>query len=483
MTQAAATATPSRPSPADFGFEREHRPEAGGAETGDRRPLGRAGVIRTPHGDIQTPAFIPVGTKATVKAMLPETVAQLGGQAVLANAYHLFLQPGADIVDEAGGLGRFMNWPGPTFTDSGGFQVMSLGVGFKKVISMEEHAHDDSAVIARTKDRLAHVDEDGVPFKPSITGDDITRSALNRLERWALDIADRSLDEVRRRWPEAHRFIVEEVHPTRTVAALKSYKGLIDRWWQFWNHRADLMRRIRRQSHVVVYSKVTKYPICMLADSSSIFTNKVLLIENGRPDMFAICLSSLFCGWLIRFGGGKLEGRFQLSISESVTKYPVPEQSVASAGVEAATQFNRLAAEFSAANGCGLTDVMNAIHSPNNSDATIAELRRLLSSIDAEVAAAYGWSDVDVTYDFREFDGGSANDKWRWALSADATAMLLDRLVTLNRERFQAAASANGGGRASSRTRWRARFENSQTSFDLEAAASTTSTRQRRTRP
>jgi hypothetical protein len=156
---------------------------------------------------------------------------------------------------------------------------------------------------------------------------------------------------------------------------------------------------------------------------------------------------------------------------------------VASAGVEAAAQFNRLAVEFSATNDCGLTDVMNAIHSPNDSDATIVELRRLLSSIDAEVAAAYGWSDVDVTYDFRDFDGGSANDKWRWALSADATATLLDRLVTLNRERFEAAANTNGGGRASSRTRRRASAEYSQTSFDLEAAASTTSTRQRRTRP
>ena len=62
---------------------------------------------------------------------------ELGAQAVLANAYHLYLQPGPDIVDEAGGLGAFMNWPGPTFTDSGGFQVMSLGVGFKKVLSMD----------------------------------------------------------------------------------------------------------------------------------------------------------------------------------------------------------------------------------------------------------------------------------------------------------------------------------------------------------
>jgi len=158
------------PSP-DFGFRLTQRLESGGAHGSGGRPLGRLGVIQTPHGDIETPAFTPVGTKATVKAMLPETVRTLGGQAVLANAYHLFLQPGADIVDEAGGLGRFMNWPGPTLTDSGGFQVMSLGVGFKKVISMNEQAYADAEVIARTKDRLAHVDEDGVTFKSFINGD------------------------------------------------------------------------------------------------------------------------------------------------------------------------------------------------------------------------------------------------------------------------------------------------------------------------
>ena len=125
--------------------------------------LGRTGTISTPHGEIQTPAFIAVGTKATVKAVLPEAVADLGAQAVLANAYHLYLQPGADILDEAGGLGAFMNWQGPTFTDSGGFQVMSLGSGFKKVIDMKsvDHSGPDDAV-APGKERLAHVDEDGV---------------------------------------------------------------------------------------------------------------------------------------------------------------------------------------------------------------------------------------------------------------------------------------------------------------------------------
>lgn len=132
--------------------------------------LGRAGVIHTPHGDIATPAFIAVGTQATVKAVLPEAMKELGAQAILANAYHLYLQPGPDIVDEAGGLGAFMNWPGPTFTDSGGFQVMSLGVGFKKVLAMDTARVQADDVIADGKERLAHVDDDGVTFRSHLNG-------------------------------------------------------------------------------------------------------------------------------------------------------------------------------------------------------------------------------------------------------------------------------------------------------------------------
>jgi len=132
--------------------------------------LGRTGEITTPHGTIQTPAFIPVGTKATVKSVLPESMGSLGAQALLANAYHLYLQPGPDILDEAGGLGRFMNWSGPTFTDSGGFQVLSLGVGFKKVIAMDEETFRSDEVIADHKERLAHVDDDGVTFKSHLDG-------------------------------------------------------------------------------------------------------------------------------------------------------------------------------------------------------------------------------------------------------------------------------------------------------------------------
>ena len=119
---------------------------------------------------IQTPAFIPVGTKATVKSVLPESMKDLGAQALLANAYHLYLQPGPDILDEAGGLGKFMNWPGPTFTDSGGFQVLSLGVGCKKVLAMDSTTFRSDDVIAHKKERLAHVDDEGVTFKSHLDG-------------------------------------------------------------------------------------------------------------------------------------------------------------------------------------------------------------------------------------------------------------------------------------------------------------------------
>ncbi len=131
---------------------------------------GRSGVIRTPHGEIRTPAFIAVGTKASVKAVLPETMRELGAQALLANAYHLYLQPGPDIVAEAGGLGAFMNWPGPTFTDSGGFQIMSLGAGLGKVLMADPDRVQADDLVASGKQKLARVDDDGATFTSHLDG-------------------------------------------------------------------------------------------------------------------------------------------------------------------------------------------------------------------------------------------------------------------------------------------------------------------------
>ena len=86
----------------------------------------RAGIFYTPHGEILTPVFAPVGTQASVQSLTPSQLSNLGASLILANTYHLYLRPGDDLIAEMGGLHQFMNWPGPLLTDSGGFQVFSL---------------------------------------------------------------------------------------------------------------------------------------------------------------------------------------------------------------------------------------------------------------------------------------------------------------------------------------------------------------------
>lgn len=143
--------------------------------------LGRAGELTTAHGVIKTPAFVTVGTKATVKALTPEAVKAVGAQVVLANTYHLYLQPGEDIVKAAGGFPKFMNWEGPTMTDSGGFQVFSLGAAYGhrlgKIVQaseLEKSDTDEVSVydqsVASQHGRLAIIDEEGVSFTSHVDG-------------------------------------------------------------------------------------------------------------------------------------------------------------------------------------------------------------------------------------------------------------------------------------------------------------------------
>lgn len=204
--------------------------------SGDPR-FARVGTIYTPHGTIHTPAFIPVGTKAAIKAMLPEQLEAVGAQALLANAFHLYLQPGYKLVESGGGIGPFMNWNHPTFTDSGGFQVLSLGSGYKKTISMDT----ETSFNTPRSSRRAFVDDDGVNFLSHLDGsshrftpevsmriqhalgadicfafDELTSladpyeyqiEALDRTHRWA----ERSLAEFRR---------LQAEHPERNYQAL-----------------------------------------------------------------------------------------------------------------------------------------------------------------------------------------------------------------------------------------------------------------------
>ncbi|MES2135104.1 MAG: tRNA guanosine(34) transglycosylase Tgt [Patescibacteria group bacterium] len=143
----------------------------------------RVGVVNTPHGSFKTPAFVAVGTKGTVKAVLPDDLKKSAGvEVALANTYHLFLQPGEETIAEAGGLHSFMGWDGPLFTDSGGFQVFSLGVGFGKGVSKFHPSTEDVGFrkpnipavydedVRSQHGKLAIVDDEGVSFTSHIDG-------------------------------------------------------------------------------------------------------------------------------------------------------------------------------------------------------------------------------------------------------------------------------------------------------------------------
>jgi queuine tRNA-ribosyltransferase/7-cyano-7-deazaguanine tRNA-ribosyltransferase len=132
----------------------------------------RRGRLETPHGVIQTPAFVPVGTQATVKTLDPRDLKDVKAQAVLANTYHLYLRPGSKLVAKAGGLHTFMNWDRPIMTDSGGFQVFSLGWGLEHGVSKISNIFPGESTKGpgESKTKLATVDERGVTFRSHLDG-------------------------------------------------------------------------------------------------------------------------------------------------------------------------------------------------------------------------------------------------------------------------------------------------------------------------
>ena len=154
----------------------------------------RAGVLTTPHGEVRTPAFMPVGTQAAVKALAPEDVRGAGAEIVLSNTYHLLLRPGVELIERFGGLHRFMAWDGPILTDSGGFQVFSLGhlrtltddsVTFRSHIDGSEHTlTPESAVEAQ--ERIGSDIAMALDHCPSYgDGEAAIRESMERTHRWA----------------------------------------------------------------------------------------------------------------------------------------------------------------------------------------------------------------------------------------------------------------------------------------------------------
>lgn len=293
-------------------------------------------------------------------------------------------------------------------------------------------------------------------LRPYVTGDDLTGSALTQLNRWALDVADRDLATIASQWPEAHRFLMEVVHPTRTPEELQSYPGLAQRWWQFARHRTDQVTQLRAISaKCIVFAKAAKYQVSFVAPSDWIYTNKIILVALERPDLHVLFLGSAFQTWLHNFSVQSLGAdnkTTSLSISKAFWTFPMPDAVVRGDGLDAAIEFQAIVEAWSKTNRAGMTDAMNAVHSASVDDEAVVKMRLLRRRIDDVIADAYDWSDLDFAHDFRQDVDADGATVVRHGLAPSIRTEILSRLIVLNRARHESAGvPAQARGRTATR--------------------------------
>lgn len=247
--------------------------------------------------------------------------------------------------------------------------------------------------------------EENCLLVPYVSGDDITSAPLMSPKRWCLDIGDRPLQDLEAQWPAASEFIREVVKPTRTEEALKSYKGLYSRWWQFWNHRADQMRRLRKSERCFVLPKVAMQLQGVPSTTKSVFTNKVLVVGLEEPFIEALLHSSVFRIWIEEFCSGTL-GRvacYTLTVN-AVQMMPRPVSALSPSGREAAMQFSELITSWCQEQEAGARALHTELANETSSDKDIIQLRSLLHEVNKGVFQSYGMDPPSQAY-------GSFKDK------------------------------------------------------------------------
>ncbi len=225
---------------------------------------------------------------------------------------------------------------------------------------------------------------------PYVSGEDITSAPLMSPKRWCLDIGDRSLEDLETHWPIAAEFIMEVVKPTRTEEALKSYKGLYERLWQFWNHRAGQMGRLRKSERCFALPTVAMQLQGAPSTTKSVFTNKVLVVGLEEPFTEALLHSSVFRIWIEEFCSGTL-GRvacYTLTV-KAVQMMPRPVLALSPLGIEAATHFSETITNWCQGRDVGVRSLHSALANEGPDDDEIIKMRSLLREIDKEVFRAY----------------------------------------------------------------------------------------------
>lgn len=295
---------------------------------------------------------------------------------------------------------------------------------------------------------------------PFVSGTDLTDHALLGETRWCVDPLDATLEEVEARSPLTAQYLREVVQPSRPADLLKPYKGLIDRWWQFWNHRASDYRRLREHPRCLVAPTVAKYWFALPADSNWVYNKKVRVMGHLPPDQEKVLHSDVFDVWVWEHSG-RIKKDLSVTL-DALASFPLPP----------ATGDDDLAAQWTtslvAASRTykGVTNTLNAFHNPDHREAAILELRKIRQAINDAVAADLALDADLVQLQFIDTDYGP-----RYSVDAEQRAALLSHLSQLNRARHAmqpAAAAASPRGRRTSKPKGQAAVDDTIALFPSE---------------
>jgi hypothetical protein len=298
-----------------------------------------------------------------------------------------------------------------------------------------DNSKGTSFIVNSTSEWFAILSKSESPyFRPYITGDDITSGTFDPPVRFAVDCEDADLEDVKESSPITEQFLRTAVLPNRTPNELKPYKGLADRWWQFWNHRAALYRRLRKHETCIAIPKVAKFVCLAEVPSSWIFTNKVCVIEKPSHEKHLALLSDFFSIWVIANGGTMGTSTITVTLETGIQTFPTPNSiSLASLILgEWHSKWRYISRNI----GPGHTAILNLLHDPGVTSPDIEELRLLRRQLDLAVAAAYGWDDLAANDGARLGHGFHETKQGiRYTLAPAARREVLDRLLALNHQR------------------------------------------------
>jgi hypothetical protein len=264
-------------------------------------------------------------------------------------------------------------------------------------------------------------------FRPYVSGEDLTQCDPRHPNRVVLDLTGWTADALDELPLEVRTFLHDVVAPTRSSVDLRSYKGLSDRWWTFWNTREEGFQAVRRRDHLIAIPAVAKYTISVRMPAAWLYTNKVIVVDESRPDLHVLLLSQCFDLWAEKYGGTMGEGRV-MKVGPVVRTFPCPTAR-ASAGL--ADDWKAAVMDALDDFGPGLTGVFNAVHDPACAGPKVTFVRDCLARIHAESLRAFGWSDLSG-----ELHHVILREGVRWSISTADRLHLHSRLLRLNRQRY-----------------------------------------------